>query len=137
MCEECGAYVSQDKLIECCLTDLQELYRKYQLDLNNYYDDKSSLEKNKCSQKKLIEKHKQGLMNFDDFWEIYTNYQENIDSLEEKINEIQRKIKNFQKLSIQSQKDIVRKYVSRIEISNFRKRKKTFNAKVIFVEDYQ
>lgn len=137
VCEKCGAYISQNKLIDECFPDLQELCRKYKLDQQNYYENKATLEKYRKNMQILVDKHKKGIINQQDFWDIYQNYTENIDLLKEKIEKMSVKNISFKKIGICNQKEIIRKYVDRVVISNYKKKNRMFSAQIIFDDNYE
>ena len=134
MTENIDIYELRNMLVERAK---QELCRKYKLDEQNYYEDKASLDRNIKNMQILVDRHKKGMISQEDFWDIYQSYSENIDILKEKIDKISIKNVGFKKIGICNQKEIVRKYVDRVVISDYRKKNNNFSTKIVFDANYE
>ena len=98
------------------MSELENITTKYFQDVQGFHDKKKEIKKLKAYQRKLVDKQKDRLIDVDTFYELYINYENDINSLQTQIDEAKVDNSSFDSLEVKTQKEIINKYISEVSI---------------------
>ncbi len=115
-CKACGHRASQDEIIERKYFQLQGLANEYYRDNSGYKEKRKEIALMRKNQKKLVEKQKAQGIDVETFYELFTNYENEINALSKELDSIERKENYWDNIEKTLQKEIIHKYVKLIRV---------------------
>ena len=88
----------------------------YYKDEVGFSEKKKQIQKLRATQRILVEQQKEHCIDVETFYELYINYDNEINELQKAIDCIQGKERDFECLESYIQKDIVNKYIKEVQI---------------------
>lgn len=116
VCNKCGGRASQHRIMDRKMSELENITTNYFQDAQGFHDKKKEIKKLKSYQRKLVDKQKDRLIDVDTFYELYINYENDINSLQTQIDEAKVDNSSFDSLEVKTQKEIINKYISEVSI---------------------
>ena len=115
-CKVCGHRASQDMILEKKAYQLQSLANEYYRDNSGYKEKRKQIALMRKNQKKLVEMQKGQGIDVETFYELFLNYENEINALSKELDNIERKELYFDDLEKSLQKEIIHKYVKLIRV---------------------